>query len=350
MATDAAHQKSLIRYAILMTAFTAIVLWAAYTVRTILLLLYISGLFAIGFSPIIRLIEKQKLLPVVRTRFPRWLAILVLYLVIIGAIVGVGMIVIPPIVEQAQQLWTQKDELFLRAQQFLIDRGVLSEPLTLEQLIARAPLDQGGEAVGTVFGAVVGVIGGVFGFLTILIVTFYILVEANRLRDLMLHLFPREKRPRVAAASREIVGKVSAWLGGQLMLGAIIGITSAIGLWLLGIPFFYVLALISGVGEMIPIVGPILAAIPAVAVAATVSFKKVLLVIVFFIVQQQFENHVLVPKVMERQVGVSAVFVIVSLLIGANLLGIVGAILAVPTAAILQVVFAEVWKEPGDPS
>ena len=166
----------------------------------------------------------------------------------------------------------------------------------------------------------------------------------------MLHLFPKESRPRVAAASREIVGKVSAWLGGQLMLGAIIGITSAIGLWLLGIPFFYVLALISGVGEMIPIVGPILAAIPAVAVAATVSFKKVLLVIVFFIVQQQFENHVLVPKVMERQVGVSAVTVIVALLIGGNLFGIVGAILAVPTAAILQVVFAEISKQPSDES
>ena len=348
MAVDASHQKSLIRYAIFMTAFTAIVLWAAYNVRTVLLLLYISGLFAIGFSPIVRLIEKQKLLPVGHTRFPRWLAILVLYLFIIGSLVGIGMLVIPPIAEQSQQLWAMKDELFVRAQQFLIDRGVLSEPLTLEQLIARAPLSQGGEAVGTVFGAVVGVLGGVFGFLTILIVTFYILVEANRLRDVMLRLFPRERRPRVAAASREIVGKVSAWLAGQLMLGAIIGITSGIGLWLLGIPFFYVLALISGVGEMIPIVGPILAAIPAVAVAATVSFKKALLVIVFFIVQQQFENHVLVPKVMERQVGLSAVTVIVSLLIGGNLLGIVGAILAVPTAAILQVVFTEIWKDQGN--
>ena len=172
MADDAAHQKSLIRYAIFMTALTATVLWAAYNVRTILLLLYISGLFAIGFSPIVRLIEKQKLLPVSTTRFPRWLAILVLYLVIIGALIGIGMLVIPPIAEQSQQLWSQKDVLFLRAQQFLIDRGVLSEPLTLQQLIARAPLAQGGEAVGTVFGAVVGVLGGVFGFLTILIVTF----------------------------------------------------------------------------------------------------------------------------------------------------------------------------------
>ena len=97
------------------------------------------------------------------------------------------------------------------------------------------------------------------------------------------------------------------------------------------------LALISGIGELIPVVGPILSAIPAIAVAATVSLKKVLLVVVFFFLQQQFENHILVPKVMSRQVGVSAVTVIVALLIGGKLLGIVGAILAVPTAAILQV-------------
>ena len=92
---------------------------------------------------------------------------------------------------------------------------------------------------------------------------------------------------------------------------------------------------------MIPVVGPILAAIPAIAVASTVSLQKVLLVIIFFVVQQQFENHVLVPKVMERQVGISPVTVILALLIGGRMLGILGAILAVPTAAILQVVITE---------
>jgi predicted PurR-regulated permease PerM len=161
----------------------------------------------------------------------------------------------------------------------------------------------------------------------------------------MLRLFPRGERARVAAASREIVGKVSAWLGGQLMLATVIGATSVIGLWLIGIPFFYVLALISAIGEMIPIVGPILAAIPAIAVASTVSFEKVILVVVFFVVQQQFENHVLVPKVMSRQVGLNAVGVIVALLIGGKLLGIVGAILAVPTAAIFQVIFNQLTAE-----
>ena len=232
--------------------------------------------------------------------------------------------------------------MFERAQQWLIAKGLLSEHLTWRQAVEKADVSGGGErAVGTVVTAVTGVVGGLFGLFTILVLTFYFLVEAGRLRESLLQFFARRNRARVDAAIRDITLKVSAWLGGQLLLGLTIGVSSAIALWLLDIPFFYVLALISGIGEMIPVVGPILAAIPAVAVAATVSLNKVLLVIVFFVVQQQFENHVLVPKLMERQVGVSAVTVIIALLIGGTLLGIPGAILAVPTAAILQVLFSE---------
>lgn len=328
-----------------MTALAAIVIWCAFLVRDVLLLVYMSGLLAIGFSPIVRLIERQKLLPVGTQRFPRWLAILILYLVILGALTGIGFLIVPPLVRQSEQLWRALPDMFDRGQEFLIQKGVLKEHLTLREAVARAPGTGGGEAVGTVLGAVVGVVGGIFGLITILILTFYVLVEADSLRNTMLRLFPARDRARVAAASRDITVKVSAWVTGQLLLGAIIGASSAIGLWLLGIPFFYVLALISGVGELIPVVGPILSAIPAIAVASTVSLNKVLLVIVFFIVQQQFENHVLVPKVMQRQVGVSPVTVIVALLIGGKLLGIVGAILAVPTAAILQVVFVELSGE-----
>ena len=339
------QQKSLVRYTLGMTVLAVIIVYAAYKVRNVLLLLYVSGLLAIGFSPIIRLIEKQRLLPVGDKRFPRWLAILVLYLFVIGTLVGIGMLIFPPLYDQGRAFVDAAPQMFDRAQNFLIERGIMREHIGLREAVEKAPVGEGGQAVNTVFGAIMGVLGGIFGFLTVLILTFYILVDADNLRNGLLHLFSRDDRPRVAAASREIVGKVSAWLGGQLLLAAIIGATSAIGLYLLGIPFFYVLALISAIGEMIPIVGPFLAAIPAVAVAATVSPQKVLFVIIFFIVQQQIENHVLVPKVMERQVGVSAVTVVVALLIGGNLLGIVGAILAVPTAAILQVVYSEVTKQ-----
>jgi predicted PurR-regulated permease PerM len=166
-------------------------------------------------------------------------------------------------------------------------------------------------------------------------------VEADDLRASFLELFAKRQRPRIEKATRAATVKISAWLNGQLLLGTIIGVTAAIGLWLMGIPYFYVLALIAGIGEMIPVVGPFIAAIPAVAVAATISWQKALMVAVFFLIQQQVENHVLVPKIMERQVGISAVMVIIALLVGGSLLGIVGAILAVPTAAIVQVVFQQ---------
>jgi predicted PurR-regulated permease PerM len=345
--TTQAEQKQLILWTIAMTALSVIVLWAAYRVRTVLLLIYVSGLLAIGFSPIVRLIERQKMLPIGPRRFPRWLAILILYVIIIGTVTAIGFLVFPPLVTQAQQLWGEIPVMFERTQDWLMAKGLLSEHLTWRQAVQRADVGGGERAVGTVFSAITGVVGGILGLFTILILTFYFLVEAGRLREVMLDLFARRNRARVDAAARKITVKVSAWLGGQLVLALIIGVTSAIGLWAMSIPFFYVLALIAGVGEMIPVVGPILSAIPAVAVAATVSYQKVLLVILFFVIQQQIENHVLVPKIMERQVGVSAVTVILALLIGGNLLGIPGAILAVPTAAILQVLVTE-WRASGD--
>jgi predicted PurR-regulated permease PerM len=342
-----AEARGLVVWTLAVTALTVILLWAAYLVRDVLLSIYVSGLLAIGLSPMVRLIERQKVLPIGTRRFPRWLAILILYLAIVGTLTLVGMLVFPPLIEQAQQLWAVRVEIFERAQQFLISKGILSEHLTFKEAVQRAPATGTGEIGRTVVSAVTGVVGGIVGLVTILILTFYLLVDSGTLWRFLLQLFPARDRKRVDAASRTITEKVSAWLGGQLLLGAIIGTTSAIGLWLLGIPFFYVLALISAIGELIPIVGPVLSAIPAVAVAATVSVNKMLLVVLFFVLQQQIENHLLVPKVMSRQVGVSAVTVIVALLIGGKLLGIPGAILAVPTAAILQVILTE-WMAARD--
>lgn len=338
------ESRALIRYAIAMAVLVGVLLWCAYIVRHVLLLIYVSGIFAIGFSPIVRVIEHQKVLPIAR-RLPRWLAILILYVAILGSLALVIALIFPPLVEQGKALWARLPEMFERGQQFLIDKGILREHLTMREAVERAP-GTGGDAVTKVFGAVANVAGGIFGLVTILILTFYLLVDSWELREAALRLFPQKHRARADAASREATVKVSAWLGGQLLLAAVIGTTSAIGLWALGVPFFYVLALISAIGEMIPVVGPILAAIPAIAVASTVSMKTVLFVIIFFVLQQQLENHILVPKIMSRQVGVSAVTVIVALLIGGSLLGIMGAILAVPTAAILQVVATQLMAEP----
>ncbi len=336
--------RALIRYAIAMVALAGIILWCAYLVRDALLIVYVSGIFAIGFSPIVRVIERQKVLPIGSTRFPRWLAILILYVAILGTLALVLFLIFPPLVQQGRGLFKKTPEMFERSQQFLLSKGWLKEHLSMSEAVERAP-GTGGDAITSVIGAIANVAGGIFGLVTILILTFYILVDATNLRASVLRLFPRKHRARVDAASREVTLKVSAWLGGQLLLAGVIGATSAVGLWALGVPFFYVLALISAIGEMIPVVGPILSAIPAIAVASTVSMKTVLFVVIFFFLQQQLENHILVPKIMSRQVGVSAVTVIVALLVGGSLLGIVGAILAVPTAAILQVVAAELMAE-----
>jgi predicted PurR-regulated permease PerM len=336
--------KALIRYTIGMLFLAVVVFWCAYLVRGALLLVYCSLVLAVGFSPIVRLIERQKVLPIGSARFPRWLAILILYLVILGSLTLVGFLIVPPLVHQAQSLWNALPDMFDRAQDFLVEKGLITSHLTLREAVQRAP-GTSGNAAGVVAGAVANVVGGIAGLVTILILTFYLLVDAEHLRRTLIRLFSKERRPSVDHASRQVTVKVSAWLGGQLLLAAIIGTSSAIGLWALGIPFFYVLALLSGFGEMIPVVGPFLAAIPALAVAASVSLDKVIFVAIFFIVQQQVENHVLVPRIMSKQVGVSAVTVIVALLIGGSLLGIVGAVLAVPTAAILQVIAAEAMAE-----
>jgi predicted PurR-regulated permease PerM len=339
-----AEARSLIRYTIASAAFAVVVMWAAYIVRDALLMIYISGILAIGFSPIVRIIEKQRLFPIGPKRFPRWLAILVLYLAILGTIAVALSLILPPLVQQAHAMWEKAPGLFDRGQSFLITKGWLRERLTISEAVQRAP-GGGGDAVTRVAGAVAGVAGGLFGLVTILILTFYILVDADHLRTTALRLVPKERRARADAASREVTGKLSAWLTGQLLLAGVIGSSSAIGLWALGVPYFYVLALIAAIGELIPIVGPILSAIPAIAVAGSASPQRAIAVLVFLVVQQQLENHILVPRIMSRQVGVSPVTVVVALLLGGSLAGIVGAILAVPTAAILQVVASEIARE-----
>jgi predicted PurR-regulated permease PerM len=232
-----------------------------------------------------------------------------------------------------------------RAQKQLLAWQVLPETVTLTDLLQHAPAGSA-DVVTTVVSALWSFVGGLFGTVTILLLTFYLLVEAQSVFDVFVRLFPRGHRARVAEVSERAAVKISAWLGGQMLLGLIIGVTTAIGLALMGVPYFYVLALIAGIGELVPMVGPLLSAIPAVIVAFTVSPGLAVAVAVFFAAQQAVENNVLVPKVMGQQVGLSAVTVIVALAIGSELLGLIGAILAVPTAAIMQVLVEELVLRP----
>ncbi len=337
--------RRLIVFGVAVSAAAGLLLWTLYLVRGTLLLVYVSALFAIGLAPLVQLLERQRLLPNTSQRVPRALAILLIYAVVVAVIVLVGMAVLPPLIEQSSELWRQLPQYVTAAQEWLIRLGILQRAITLGEAVQSAPVAGGADAVGTVVGTVFSFVGGIFGLVTILLLTFYLLVESHSLFAGLVRLFPRQRRARIAEIGEEVTMKVSSWLGGQIVLSLIIGLTTAVGLYLFGVPYFYVLALISAIGELIPMVGPIVAAVPAVLVALSVSPGLAAAVAVFFVIQQQVENAILVPRIMERQVGISAVGVIIALGVGSELLGLTGAILAIPTAAILQTLVQELQRD-----
>jgi len=317
------------------TAILVAILWAA---REALLLVYISALIAMGFSPIVGVLERVR-------GVPRWLAILVIYLAIVAILVLVGLMIIPPLVAQAATLWAKMPAYFNEFQTYLIKHKLMLHRVTLEEAVQSAPTGTGGNAVGTVLVAISSLIGGVFGFITILILSFYLLIEAQSMFEALMRFAPAGRRADVATAARQAVIKVSAWLRAQLVLAGVMGVFATIGLYLLGVPYFYVIALIAAIGETIPIVGPVIGGITAVAVSITVSPQLALMVGGYFLVLHQLEANVLVPKIMERGVGVSPVVVMIALLIGGALWGLVGAVLAIPTAAIISVIVSEFASE-----
>jgi len=327
--------------AVAITALAGLTLVALYIARDAILITYISVVLAIGLGPLVHRIEQA--VPKGGRALPRWFAILVIYIGVVLVVTVAGILVVPPLIQQAQDLWTRAPQLLDQGQEFLIRHHLLNHHITLEEAFRSAP--EPSDAVGTITSALTFAFGGIIAIVTILILTFYLLVDSDKLFAGFARFFPRSERPRVEEVAAKISTKVSAWLNGQLILAGVIGVTSAIGLYLLGVPYFYVLALVTAIGEMIPMVGPILSALPCMAVALTVSPRTAIFTALFLLAQQQFEAHVLVPKVMERQVGVSAVTVIIALLTGASLLGILGALLAVPTAAVIQVVIEELLDE-----
>lgn len=332
--TSRADQNRLVLRAVVTLLAGIVALWVAYQLRGVLLVLYIATLLAIGFSPVVLWIERWRGL-----RLPRWAAILILYVGVLGIIATVLSLVVPPLVNQLRDLWADLPRHVDRLQQTLVKAGLIDQRWTWSEMLKN--MQSPGLAVAGILGALQTVIGVLGTVITVLLLPYYLLIDAESLQAGFLKFFPPDRRRRVARISEAVTLKVGAWLGGQLVLAAVIGSTAAIGLAILGVPYFYVLGLIAALGEMIPVVGPILAAIPAIFMGWTVSVKTAVFVAIYFSVQQFIENNVLVPRIMQRQVGVSAAVIIMSLLIGSELLGVVGAVLAVPTAAIVQVLLQE---------
>jgi predicted PurR-regulated permease PerM len=339
--TAEAQQKRLILWAITMSLAGIVTLYVLFLLRQVLLLLYVSTLLAIGFSPAVRWIERQRL-GIGTRQFPRWAAILLLYAGFVGFVTIVLSIVVPPLVSQLTELWQNLPGYVDQLQRALVRARLIAHRITWSELIQK--IQTPGLAVTGILGALQSVVGVFAAVITVLILPYYLLLEASWLQASLLQAVSPERRPRVKRITGDVAVKVGAWLNGQILLSVVIGVTATVGLWILGVPYPYVLGLIAGLGEFIPIVGPIGAAVPAILMGWTISFQTALFVAAYFAIQQFLENNVLVPRIMERQVGVSAVTILVALLIGGELLGVVGAVLAVPTAAIVQVVLQEYFE------
>jgi len=256
-------------------------------------------------------------------------------------------LIVPPIAGQAKELGQHMPQYLDRAQAFLISRGWVEPGWNWNELLTKAPSP--GAAFAGVLGAVQGLLGVVGTFLALLVLPYYLLVDAEGLQRSALRFVAPERRARVQRITSDVAIKVGAWLSGQLFLCFVIGASVTVALWALGVPFFYILGLVAAIGEAIPVIGPIVSAIPAILVGATVSWKTALFVALVFWAIQSVENNFLVPRVMQRQVGLRTVTVLVALLAGSKLFGIVGLLLAVPTTAILQVLVEEFLESPKSP-
>lgn len=196
------------------------------------------------------------------------------------------------------------------------------------------------------FGPAAGIafrfLGGLATVITVFFLSFYMLVEGPAIRVGLLVLFPASSRPQVTRILHTIGLKFGGWLRGQFMLSGIIGIAVTVGMAAIGMPYAVLLGIYAFVVEFILMIGPTLSAIPAVFLALFQPWWVVVATIAWYTLIQQIEGNFLVPRVMRQTVGLSPLLTIIALVIGAKLLGLVGALIAVPVAAASQVVIGEV--------
>ena len=277
----------------------------------------------------------EPLLSVAERILPRGLAALLIYALALG-VLGVGILLIAPAtIEQSEALAARL-------------------PAYLDALNAYQPfagVDLAGSlrgivqsAFASVFSVAAAIAGGVIDAVLVLVLGFWFMVDGRRMRDLVTRLAPRDQRDKVSFVQDTVSQVLGAYIRGQLVMAAIIGISSGLGAWLLGVHYPVLIGILAFFFELIPMVGPILASLPAVMISLTQPFPLVLYVIVFFVVMQMIENNVLAPRITGGAVGLHPVIALLAIVIGADLGGVVGALLAVPFGGIASVLIAAAWK------
>ena len=197
------------------------------------------------------------------------------------------------------------------------------------------------KAVEGVFSTVSGIFGGIVSFFIVMVITFYMVVEENSMKKIVWSLAPPKNQAYIMQLINRMQRQVGYWLRGQLILMFIIGFLTWIGLLFLMPEYALALGLIAGITEFIPYLGPILGSVPAIFLAFTVSPFLAMLVLILYIIIQQVEGNILVPKIMQRAVGLNPIISMAVLMAGLKLGGIVGGLLSIPVATAISVMIKD---------
>ena len=308
---------------IIFITFFILGIWLIYLIRDLLIILFVAVILMSAFSPLVKFLTKSKI--------PKSLSIAITYIIIIMLVSGLLAIVIPPLLEETRRLFLilppYLDKLF---EIISVDKSVIqSQFSTLSK---------------SVFSITLSVFDNFLTIIFLLVLTFYLMLERDNLEDRIASLFVG-KEERIKELIVQIEEKLGGWFRGQLFLSLVIGVLTYVGLLVLGIPYALPLAVIAGVLEVIPVIGPIISAIPSVLITLTVSPILSVGVAAMYFVIQQLENHLIVPQVMKRAVGLNPLVVILAIAIGSRLLGFAGALLAVPIAVVGQIIVTEIIAE-----
>jgi|GEM_PF-172403 len=312
-------------------------------VGAVLLVLRLVDVLIMAFLALVITVTLRPMVSTLQRRgIPKGLALLLLYLGILGVFAGLFLLVIPALIYQGGELVRSLPNLYASLVDSLENNPnelirTLPQRLPTGDQLATQLQAEGGVILSGALGIGAGVIGFLMGLLSVIVLSIYLTLDQSRIERFWLSLAPVARRPELLGMWREIEIRLGTYVRGLLLLMSSIGVLASLGYLVIGLPYPLALGVLAGLLELVPMIGPTLGAIPAIIVAMTISPQATLLVVLYSIVIQVAENNIMIPRLMGRSVGVSPVIVILAIFSFSTLLGVSGAFLAIPLAAILQV-------------
>lgn len=323
---------------------TILGIWLILNVQPLLVQFLLAIILAAGLHPLVERLHNAGI--------PRVVSVLLVYSVFLSAISIALLFILPRVVGDLNQVLRLLPEYWGQLLTWIRDLEAALPWLPPIEAQIQQQVQDFGPGIGTVatqaftaFEIAMSLFGGVFAGFLVLVLTLYLIVDGQSIREYLLRFVPLLHRPRFAAVSDRIGERLGGWVLGQLTVAVLVGLGVYVGLSLIGVPGAAFLAILAGILELMPFLGPILASIPAIALATALSPGLGLATLVFYVVLQQVESYVLTPRVMGHAVELHPFAVLTSVILGGYLLGIAGALVAVPIAVTLSVILAEVQRE-----